>query len=152
MHTSHITIFQFFLRYLTQSPKCAADAIEWYTTPPSPPLPSPPLPFPSRPPLSHPPPYHPPSPSPWSLPPSRFSPQENVGEVIGNTPMVYLNKIGAGLPARVAAKCEVSALPSRTITVHPHTNLRAVTWHPSPPSLLPLLHFIRIPSLYIYSL
>lgn len=41
-----------------------------------------------------------------SLQPINDSIKENVGEVIGNTPMVYLNKIGAGLPARVAAKCE----------------------------------------------
>jgi cysteine synthase A len=31
---------------------------------------------------------------------------DNIVELIGNTPMVYLNKIGAGLPAKIAVKLE----------------------------------------------
>lgn len=31
---------------------------------------------------------------------------ENVAQLIGNTPMVYLNRIGAGLPAKIAVKLE----------------------------------------------
>ena len=31
---------------------------------------------------------------------------ENITELIGNTPMIYLNKIGTGLPAKIAVKLE----------------------------------------------